>query len=364
MAELNISSATTTNFANTVPDFTVAARSLENANQNQDETYLYFDQASRMIGYIYQIPEIFNAASALCTWAVNRGWNCEDPYMKAQLKHVMGLGNQTFTQLMWSHLFIKLIVKDAFMEVKKNDKGIILNMIPISPERVRVVFGKPGGLIKRYDVWNGSEWRKIKIENMYHSTNKRIADQMGGISQVEIAKKIVDAKNEALDDERTIKHRDKALGIAYYETDKAGKIAYANSQIEKAVRNGEMVGLPKDTVKIEAYPSRSSEDRTAWMQYLDNLFYQIFGVPRSIASSDGTSEVGGKMGHVIFEPIYTKEQIDEEENWEYQHGVIIKFNRPPILGGLQPSNPGQDFAKNTGQTNIQPNDSAVTLNRE
>ena len=360
MAELNLSQATTTNFTGAVPDFIVKSKTLDAASPNQEETYFYFPDAARMIGYVYQIPEIFNAASALCTWAVNRGWRCDDPNLKAQLKHVRGLGNQTFTQLMWSHLFIKLIVKDAFMEVKRNEKGIILNMIPISPERVRVVYGK-SGLIKRYDVWNGKEWKAISRENMYHSTNKRIGDQMGGISQVEIAKEIVEAKAEALKDERTIKHRDKALGIAYYETDKAGKIAYANSQIEKAVKNGEMVGLPKDTVKIEPYPSRSSEDRTGWLQYLDNLFYQIFGVPRSIASSDGTSEVGGKMGHVIFEPIYTKEQIDEEENLELQQAIIIKFNRPPSLGGMQPE---LDESKNTGQIGIQPNDTAVTMERE
>lgn len=360
MSEMNLSSATTTNFTATVPDFIVNARALESANPSQDETYLYFPDAAAMIGYVYQIPEIFNAASALCTWAVNRGWVCQDPYLKAQLKHVRGVGNQTFTEIMWSHMFMKLIVKDSFAEFKRNDNDDILNIIPYSPERVRVVFGKPSGLIKRYDVWNGAEWKEIKKENMFHSTNKRIADQMGGISQVEIAKKIVDAKNEALQDERIIKHRDKALGIAYYQTDKAGKIAYANSQIEKAVKNGEMVGLPEGTVKIEAYPSRSSEDRTGWLMYLDNLFYQIFGVPRSIASSDGTSEVGGKMGHVIFEPIYTKEQIDLEEGLELQQAVIIKFNRPPSLGGLVQ----EEEAKNTGQTQIQPNDSVVNLSRE
>jgi len=61
-----------------------------------------------------------------------------------------------------------------------------------------------------------------------------------------------------------------------------------------------MVGLPDDTAKIEPYPSRSSEDRQAWISYLENFIYQTIGVPRSIATSDGTSEVGGKMGNVNF----------------------------------------------------------------
>lgn len=358
MAEKNISSATTTNFTSAVPDFIVAQKALDAVSPNQDETYWYFDKATTHYGYYLTIPEIFSAANALATWAVSRGWKAKDAITKSILDHIKGMGKDTFTQLMWNHEVVKLVCGDAFIEVKRKDKKII-NMVPISPERVRLVFGKTG-MLKRYDTWNGSEWRAIQPEDMLHSSNKRIADQLHGTSQIEPAKKIIDARNEALDDERIIKHRDKALGIAYYSTDKAGKISYANEQIEKAVANGEMVGLPKDTVEIQAYPSRSSEDRTGWIQYLENFFYQIFGVPRSIASSDGTSEVGGKMGHVIFEPIYTKEQIDLEDDLWHQHQIAITFNRPPSLGGLV----SEEERKNSGQTNMQPNDTVVNLNRE
>jgi hypothetical protein len=358
MSELNISSATTTNLAGTVPDFIVAAKALDAASPSSDESYWYFEKAAAYYGYYLTIPEIFSAANALATWTTHRGWKAKDSITKVRLDHVKGSGKDSFTQLMWNHEVVKLIVGDAFMEWKYKDDQLI-NMIPISPERVRIVFTKEG-LIKRYDVWNGKEWRAVQKENMLHSSNKRIGDQLHGTSQIEPSKFIIDARNEALSDERIIKHRDKALGIAYYETDKAGKITYANQQIEKAVKNGEMVGLPKDTVKIEPYPSRSSEDRTGWISYLENFFYQVFGVPRSIATSDGTSEVGGKMGHVIFEPIYTKEQVDLEDDLWNQMAIAIKFNRPPSLGGLVQD----EEAKNTGQTSLQPNDSVVNLNRE
>ncbi|KKK99633.1 hypothetical protein LCGC14_2630790, partial [marine sediment metagenome] len=111
----------------------------------------------------------------------------------------------------------------------------------------------------------------------------------------------------------------------------------------------------------EPYPSKSSEDRQNWLQYNENLYYQTGGVPRSIATSDGTSEVGGKMGHVIFEPIYTKEQVDLEGDLWNQQAILIKFNRPPSLGGLQPQ---LNEAKNTGQIAIQPNDVTADLERE
>lgn len=358
MAELNISAATTTNFSSAVPDFIVKSIALDVASPNQDETYWYFTKATTYFGYYLGIPEIFSAANAMATWAFGAGWTTKNVNMQVQLEHVRGSGKDTFSQIIWNHEVHKLIVGDAFIEVKR-EGNLIINMIPISAERVRVVFNKQG-MIKRYDVWNGEGWRAVKKENMLHSINKRIGDQVHGTSQIEPAKKIIDAKNEALDDERVIKHRDKALGIVYYETDKAGKIAYANSQIEKAVKNGEMLGIPKDVAKIEAWPSRSSEDRTAWIQYLDNFFYQIFGVPRSVASSDGTSEVGGKMGNVNFEPNYAKERFDMEDDLWSQQGIQVTFEKQKSLGGLI----SEEETKNTGQTNIQPNDSIVNLNRE
>ena len=358
MAELNVSSATTTNMTGTVPNFIVAARTLDALSPNQDESYWYFADATERYGYYLSIPEIFSAANAMATWAFGAGWSTPDPLTKVYLDHVRGMGKDTFSKIIWNHEVVKLIVGDAFIEVKRKDNKII-NMIPISPERVRIVFNKEG-MIKRYDTWDGTAWRPISKENMIHSSNKRLGDQLHGTSQIEPSKFIIDARNEALSDERIIKHRDKALGIAYYETDKVGKIAYANSQIEQAVKNGEMVGLPKDTVKIEPYPSRSSEDRTAWISYLENFFYQVFGVPRSIATSDGTSEVGGKMGNVNFEPTYAKERMDMEDDLWTQQGIVIKFEKQASLGGLVQEN----MAKNVGETSIQPNDVSATMVRE
>jgi len=366
MADLSISSATTTNFSNVVPDFIVNAIALDAASPNQEETYWYFSNATERYGYYLTIPEIYSGANAMATWAFGAGYTVVDragmpiigSEMAAILEHVRGMGKDSFSRMIWNHEVVKLIVGDSFIEIKRKD-GKIINMIPISPERVRVVFNKEG-MIKRYDTWNGKEWRAIAKEDMLHSQNKRIGDQLHGTSQIEAIKFSIDARNEALSDERLIKHRDKALGIVYYKTDNAGKIAYANSQIEKGVKNGEMIGLPEGTAEIKAYPSKSSEDRTAWISYLENFIYQNLGVPRSIVTSDGTSEVGGKMGNVNFEPTYAKERMDMEDDLWLQAGISIKFEKQASLGGLVQ----QDQAKNTGMTSIQPNDVAATMTRE
>ena len=359
MAEYNLSNATTTDFTNQVPNFIVESKNLDIANANKEETFIYFDKATEDFGYYFNHPQVSSPINSLATWSVSRGWTCDDSIQKQELEHITGMGKDTFDTIMWNHEVVKLAVGDSFCEVLRGDKNMIINMIPISPERVKVVI--KGSRIIRYEVWDSNKWVRKKTEQILHSQNKRIGDQVHGTSLIQSNKKVIDALLEANDDERIIKHRDKALGIAYYKTNNTGKIAYANTQIEKGVKNGEMIGLPEDTAKIEPYPSRSSEDRQNWLTYLENLNYQTGGVPRSIATSDGTSEVGGKMGHVIFEPIYTKEQVDLEGDLWNQLAVKIKFNRPPSLGGMQPQ---LDEAKNTGQISIQPNDVEASMTRE
>ena len=359
MAEYNISNATTTNFTNQVPDWIVTSMALDIANA-EGETYVYYDKATEDFGYYFNHPQVASPINSICTWSFSRGWTTDNFTMKAQLDHISGNGKENFDSIIWNHGCVKLAVGDAFIDVIRNkDKTIILNMINISPERVKTVF--KGNRIIRYEIWNGTEWVKKQPEDILHSFNKKIGDQTHGTSHIQAGKNVNDAMIEAFQDERTIKHRDKALGIVYYKTNNVGKIAYANTMIEKAVKNGEMLGLPEETAKIEPYPSRSSEDRQNWLQYVENLGYQTGGVPRSIATSDGTSEVGGKMGYVIFEPIYTKEQKDMENDLWTQFGIKITFNRPPSLGGMQPQ---LDESKNTGMTSIQPNDVEASMTRE
>lgn len=358
MAEYDLRQSTTTDFTAEVPDFIMDAKVLDAENAS-GETFTYFDNAVTDMGYYSNDPIVFSAANGLATWAFSLGWTADEDTTQ-EFKHVTGRGNDTFANLMWNHEVIKLIVGDAFMEIvwEDNDNSKALaNLIPISPERVKVV--SEGGKIKRYEVWNGDKWKTLQTTNMYHTSNKRIGDQVHGTSQLDAIRKTIDARQEAEADERIIKHRDKALGIVYYKTNNAGKISYANSQIEKAVKNGEMVGMPEDTAKIEPYPSKSSEDRQNWIQSRENFTYATLGVPRSMITSDGTSEVGGINGHLIFEVTAGKEASDEEDAIDNQMFRVVKFNRPPSLAPKAQAN--QDA--NTGQTAIQPAEATPSVNR-
>ena len=357
MAEFDLNKATTTDFSSTVPDFIVESMALDVANADGSETFVYFDKAPENFGYQFNHPQVASPLNSICTWAFGQGWKTEDKQMEVILPKIDGNGKETFDAIIWNHGNIKLGHGDSFIDIIRNDNGTLVNLINISPERVKVVFKNTR--IERYEIWNGDKWVKKKTNEIFHSMSKKLGDQVHGTSQIQSNKNVNDAMIEAFDDERVIKHRDKALGVVYYKTNNEGKIAFANKQIELAVKNGEMVGLPEDTAKIESYPSKSSEDRQNWLQYVENLGYQIGGTPRSIVTSDGTSEVGGINGHLIFEPIYGKEQLDMENELWQQVAIKIKFNRPPSLAPKTQEN----AEKNTGQTSIQPAEAEPKLNR-
>ena len=357
MAQYNLSNSTTTDLKNKVPDFIVDSMKLDIANGDGEETYVYFDTAPENFGYILNHPQVSSPLYSMATWAFGQGYETEEKLTETRLRQITGNGKETFNEIVWNHSVVKQGCGDAFMEIIRNDTGKLANLINISPERVKVVF--QGSRIKRYEIWNGAKWVNKKINEIFHTFNKKIGDQIHGTSQVQSNKNVTDAMIEAFEDERVIKHRDKALGVVYYKTNNTGKISYANSQIEKGVKNGEMVGMPEDTAKIEPYPSKSSEDRQNWLQYVEGLNYQVGGTPRSIVTSDGASEVGGINGHLIFEPIYGKEQLDMENALWQQVAIKVKFTRPPSLAPKTQEN----AEKNTGQTSIQPAEAEPKLNR-
>jgi hypothetical protein len=356
MADYNLSNSTNTNFTANVPNFVVQAMALDVSNSD-GETYVYYDKAAENYGYYYNWPQIASRTNALCTWAFGQGYTTENRRTAIILQGITGNGKETFGTIIWNHGNVKLSHGDSFCEIVRNEQGELINLISISPERVKTVY--KGSRIIRHEIYDGMNWVKKKTCEILHSFNKKMGDAVRGTGEIQTNKNINDAMIEAFKDERVIKHRDKALGIIKYKTNNTGKIAWLNDQVEKAVKNEEMLGVPADTADFEPWPVKSSEDRQNWLGYVEALGYQTSGTPRSMVTSDGTSEVGGINGHLIFETVYGKEQLDMENDLWNQVGIRIKFNRPPSLAPKTQEN----AEKNTGQTSIQPQEATPKLNR-
>lgn len=347
----NMSSATTTNISGTITDYSVNAAKIDESGSQEETTY-EFPDAGKNLGYYKNIPELKGAIDNLGIYVVGLGWTANIS-TTVKLERINGWGEDSFISICKNLFAQKKIQGDAFAEIIRNEKTLeLLNLKPLYTGNMKIVCDKKGR-IKRYEYrQSDGKYIKFKKEEILHLCNDRIGDEIHGTSIIESCKWVIDARNEALEDERMIKHRDKALGIIYYDTDNNGKISYMNTQIENAVKKGEMLGLPKGTAEITAFPSKQTQDRLQYIQYLENFFYQAVRIPRVIATSENYTEAASKVGFMTFEPIYTNEQQELEADLWNQLAIRIRFNRPPSLSSAM----AQSEAKNTGQTNFQANE--------
>jgi len=358
MPELNIGSTTTTNLKGTVKDFSVS-RMVPDSQGNQKETIWSYPDAAANLGYYKTIPELKSAIRALAIWTAGKGF-MTDARTQAILENIIGWGEDSFQSICTNLIIQKKIFGDAFAEIIRDENGRLLNIKPLYTGDMAVVVDG-SGLVKRYEQRSRVIGEKPKIlspEKVLHLVNDRIANEIHGISVVECVKFIIDAKNEALSDERKIRHRELAMGVLELDTDDTAKIATAVAQYQNAVKNGEVLVTMKGVSELKDNPNQP-RDRLQWLQYLDNLFYQTVGVPKVIATSEGFTEAGGKVGFLTFEPVYTAEQTELESDLWNQAAIKVVFNRPPSLSGMLQ----ESEDKNTGQTGIQPNEVQANIRR-
>jgi len=358
MAEMNISSTTTTDLKGAVTDFSVASRVPDSTGAAKDVWWDYPD-AAQNLGYYKSIPELKGAIKALAIWTCGKGWTA-DIRTTNLLSFIRGWGEDSFQSICQNLIIQKKIFGDAFAEIiRESENGRLINIKCLYPGNMRCVVSD-NGMIDHYEQRSniqGGVPKLFKPWQILHLVNDRIANEIHGISVIEVLKFIIDAKNEALQDERTIRHRE-MLGVLDVDSNDPVKIQQAVTQYQNAVKNKEVLVTIKGTSELKDNPM-TIKDRLQWLQYLDNLFYQTVGVPKVIATSEGFTEAGGKVGFLTFEPVYTAEQTELEADLWSQIGIEVKFNRPPSLSGMMQ----ESEDKNTGQTGIQPNEVNMSMSR-
>ncbi len=352
MATNDIGQTTTT--TTTAIDFSVGSR-LPDSESAAGWTSWNFPDAAKQLGYATEIPELRSAVKALVTYICGQGLDV-DSRVQLILDNLTGIGNEGFPEICMNLITQKKIFGDAFAEIIRNDQGTLINLKPLFPGDMTVVVNEQG-IIQRYEQRNKKSRKNFSPDKIFHLSNDRIANEIHGQSVILALKFIIDAKNEALQDERTIKHRE-LMGVLEVDSNDPSKIVEAVNTYVKAVKEKEILVTIKGTSEIKDNPMTHKE-RLQWLQYLDNLFYQVLNIPKVVATSEGYSEAGAKVGIFTFDPVYTSEQrLLSDALWN-QVAIRVTFNPAPSLGGtLQESE-----AKNTGQTGFQPNDLQVSATR-
>jgi len=362
MAELDVSKSTSTDL--NIQPYSTGSQGLEYSEGK--DVYVDFPNTAKYLGYYKKYGQLKKAIDTLWIYVVGKGYTAETDTQDQTLRDLTGIGEDTSHSLFWNMGVMSMIAGDSFAEIIRDESsGRLLNLKPISPERMRVVYGR-NGLIKGYEQVRWTQdgkavpFKKFQPEQIFHVCNDRIGDEQRGSSVIECCQWVIDAIEEARRDYRVVLHRNVVpVRIIEVDTDDRTKRNAFMAEYKTAIQKGEVLVIPKGTISF-SQDKITIQDPIQWIQSLENYFYLAVGIPRVVASPDQVSEGASKVGYLIFEPIYTSKQILLEADIRQQLGLEIKFNRPTSLQ----DNIQENEAKNTSQTGFQPKDMAVNMERE
>lgn len=359
--ERDIQQTTTSNMATSVENASVSSYSPDTVGDQKETTWINSNW-NEQVGYFKGkdvIPQFHRAVQALSTWTAGKGYTTEEPY-KTVLDNITGWGNETFDEIMINMINMKKVTGDAFAEIIRDDDGYLINLKILGGDTIRIHVNSKG-IITHYEqiarTGTKTPARRLETNQVFHITNDRVADEIHGTSLAEIVKWVVTAKKEAMEDWKRISHRS-TIRVMYIDSQDTTKLTHIKTEYATAISSGELMIIPakRGEAEFEDLTLPPVEAFMRWIEYLDNLFYQVVGVPKVIATSEGFTESGGKTGFFTFEPIYTKEQTLLEGDIWNQLAIKVKFNRPPSLGGALQKDEMKDAG---GKIGFQPNDAQV-----
>ena len=350
MTENKISSAVASDLDTSLDDYSVDIKYTDGATGNGEYEYVNNDWGQNL-GYYKEIPELRAVIDAKATWTVGKGYKA-DSMTKGVLNFIDGTGFDTFNSILENMIRTYNIGGDAFAEVITDDEGNFKNLKLLDPSSIKIVSNEYG-LIKRYEQISkvkGEDPKKFKPNQILHLARNRVADEIHGVSMIESLKNIILMKNEAMSDYKTVLHRFVRPQWKFkLNTDDPDEIAAYKAKQDKATGAGENIYEPMDVSDAEliAVAPNATLNPVAWIQYLDNMFYEVAQVPKIILGGSGEfTEASAKIAYLAFQQTIEEEQLFIEEQLFNQLGIIIDLQFPASLENELLSDNKKDGAQN------------------
>lgn len=357
----DLDKTTSSDLTNAVTDYTVPAMSTDGVS-NQKETTWQNDKWTTQFGWFNQNADLKSAITMKAIWTVGKGWE-SDIRNTVLLEHIKGWGKDTFDDIMYNMQVTKRIGGDAYCEIMRNKEGSLINLKPLDPSTIRIVL-KQQGIIIRYEQVaklpnNKESIETFKPNQILHISNNRIADQIHGISDIDILEDVLKAEEESFRDIKKLMARQaRPMLLFHLKTDDQATISAFIKKMDKATADGENIYIPDDsnTLKWEQINIAASPLLGEWRDDIRNKFYRTVGLPQVVGGAGGKStESEAKVIFLAFEQIVEKDQRELEQQLWNQLGIKINFIHPSsVQEGMQ-----QDQAKDANSLTPQPSDTQI-----
>jgi hypothetical protein len=345
MPYTNISSTTTSDMTNTLTDITVNSQQTDGATGSEETTYQNTD-FGKWLGFYKEIPEVKTAIDMRAIWTLGKGFKA-DPQTTAILDFIKGFGMDSFNSILKNMIVTRRIGGDAYAEIIRDDKGELLNIKPLDPSTIQIVVNKKG-IVKEYRQLSKNKKAEVifKPKDIFRLTNKRVADEIHGVSDIQAIEPIILANKESFVDYKKVMHRYvKPMMKFELDTDDVAKINSLVTKFDDAVNKGENLFIPMGTVKHElvTVPSSATLSPIAWREHLRSYFFQVVGIPQIILGSSGEfTESTAKIAYLAFQQSVEDEQLDIEEQVWNQLYLRIELEFPASLQNEMLSDDNKD----------------------
>jgi len=357
MALTDIGSTTVGDMANDVPEINVS--SIETSGKGTSWTNTKWSQ---WYGYYKTIPEVQIAIHTRAIWTIGKGYK-SDVHTKIILDHLTGWGTDTFNSILKNMIVTRRIGGDSFAEVIRDEDGTLLNLKPLDPGTITIIVNKQG-ILTGYEQRTRTNIKKFSPNEIFHLMNKRVADEIHGISDIEAIEGIIKAMNESFEiNKQIIKNFSKPKMMVELDTDDQTQIDAFVAKFDEATKLGDNLFYPKGTVRPEvlAVPSNATLNIMPWREHLKNYFFQVVGIPQIILGSSGEfTESTAKIAYLAFSQSVEDEQLDIEEQIWNQLYLKMELDFPATLQNEMISDTSKDGQDQ--QMGFQPNDMMMGMN--
>jgi len=369
MPETDIGQATASDLTTAITDFSVDTASTDGPLE-QKETFWTNTEYPQYLGYYRTIPELAAVIDAKATWTVGKGFKA-DEQTTSQLDTIKGNGKDTFNTILENMARTKEIGGDSYSEIiTKDNKPLakdgsnLINLKPLDPVVMVHVANKQGTIIRfeQNSKVKGQPKHIFQPEEIFYLPRNRVADEIHGNTMTSRLAEIILMRNEAMTDWRRVMHRNVDPMIAYkLDTDDTTKIAAFKAKVDAAKGKGENMYIPQGAVEFEiiSLAPNANLNPLAWIESLNNYFYQSAGVPQIILGGVGAiTERAVSIAYLAFQQTIEEEQLFLEEQVLSQLNLVIELEFPASLQNDLLSDQQKD-----GPVNIDESETTATEER-
>ena len=335
MPETDIGSAKKAAIADVIVDYSVDPQSTDAAG-DQKEFSWQTTTWNQNLGYYKTIPELKSAIDAKATWTIGAGIEADEP-TTLLLMSIKGNGKDSFTSILKNQIKVSTIDGDSYAEIIRDEDEVLVNLKPLAPDSI-VSYQNAQGRFTKYEQVSKIKGTPNKIfqpEEIFHLSRERLADEIHGVGVIAAVEWIIKARNEAMNDWKTVLHRNVyPIWIYHLDTDDPTEIAAIKVKVDKSRATGENIYVPKDIIVPEQANTaiNATLNPITWINQLNDYFFQAVNVPQIImGGSKEFTEASGKIVYLSYEQSVKAEQLYVEEQVLAQLNLEIALTFPASL---------------------------------